>query len=317
MNTKYIFASSLLALMVGMSTTSCDSTDGIDDPIELPAISTSDLLVKEKPIVNIPADKNASNAKTIKITSGVLSEKTIVTFCDKTFAVVTEQQKKLANSTRANSSENIVGNYTISNGKIICNFTLEGVRYTVEIPQGSVSTVTVTKNAETPENVTVKETTASTGQAISICRTWYPAQYQAVVYSDKDKHGNRKIFGNYSASTLKELEKTIEAETKTSINLLGGELQKFSLANDGTIVSTINNSSEVNTWSWVNEGAAEFKASFGSDKQFQNLPGFVRYQAGTPNTAEFVLECEVDVKGKDKEIVKGYVEAIITAKDVK
>ena len=307
MNTKYIFASSLLALMVGMSTTSCDSTDGIDDPIELPAISTSDLLVKEKPIVNIPADKNASNAKVLNFTSNDKIEK-IITTCDGAFIAYVK------GLTRATSSQ-ITGSYTVSNGMIVCTIRVAGETITVTIPQSGSGSATVDG---TPAQTTTEQQMSSGAQTASICRTWYPTQYQAVVYSSPGKNnGERKIFGNYSAPTLKKLEETIEAETKTSINLLGGELQKFSLLADGTIVSTINNTSEVNTWSWVNEGAAEFKASFGSDKQFQNLPGFVRYQAGTPNTAEFVLECEVDVKGKDKEIVKGYVEAIITAKDAK
>lgn len=306
MKRKYLFASSLLALTLGMTVTSCDEIDNIDDPIELPAIETSDLDIAAKEIISIAASLGTENAKTITLAEHEYIKK-IVTLADGSFIADLL-------TTRASSTTQVTGNYVVRDGKIICTIVLDGKNVTVEIPQEKAESIVVDG---TPVTCQEEEKKADTPQSISLCRSWYPSHYQAVVYSDKGTiSGQRKVFGNYEARTLAELQRIIGVETLTNIDLLGGELQKISFLNDGTIVTTLDHTSEVFTWQWTKESTGEFTASFGSDAKFQNLPCYVRYQAGQKaNTAEFVLECEVEVKGKNNEYVKGYVMAIITATD--
>lgn len=307
MKKSFIF-SSFLAVALSMGMTSCSEIANIDDPIELPKIDMSDLAIAAKSVVDIPASQGAANAKTVNIKNDQTFEK-VITMSDGTFIAYLKSQTRAA-------ANLVTGKYEVKGNMIVCTIpTVGGLCPVIEIPVGVAETAIINgTTVECEEEAKLQETP----QLVSLCRTWYPTKYQAVVYSDEGTVSHeKKIFGNYEATKLAQLEQTIEKESKTDINLLDGELEKFSFLSDGTLVTTYADKCNSFTWEWTAESKGEFKASFGNDAKFQNLPSFVRYQAGTTNIAEFVLECQVEVKGKNNENVNAIVKAIITAKDTK
>lgn len=305
MRTKYLLASSLLALSLGMTVSSCNETKDIDDPIVTPIIEKVDQAIKDMPTVDIEMDKNAVNAKTFKFAKNDKIDKVITTVEGLCIAYLPE-------ITRADARK-ATGRYEVKDGYFICYITAYGENYVVKIPQGKVETATINDEAVECEETTQMD---ATPQLKSLMRTWYPTSYQAIVYSSEGTvSGERKPFGSYKASTLHQLQEIIAKDTNTDIDLLGGELEKFSFLGDGTIVTTIDGTTETYIWRWNQESKDEFFATFGKEAKFQNLPCYVRYTAGTPNIASFVLECKVDVLGKDHRPVDAYVMAVITAQD--
>lgn len=306
MKKSFIF-SSFLAVALSMGMTSCSEIANIDDPIELPKIDMSDLAIAAKSVVDIPASQGAKNAKTVNIKNDPIIEK-VITMSDGTYIAY------MKSLTRAASNQ-VTGNYEVKGNMIVCTIQVGAQTFVVEIPVSVAETAIINgTTVDCQEETKLQETP----QLVSLCRTWYPTKYQAVVYSDEGTVSHeKKIFGNYEATKLAQLEQTVEKESKTDINLLDGELEKFSFLSDGTLVTTYADKCNSFTWEWTAESKGEFKASFGNDAKFQNLPSFVRYQAGTTNIAEFVLECQVEVKGKNNENVNAIVKAIITAKDTK
>lgn len=216
---------------------------------------------------------------------------------------------------RATGNANIVtGRYTVADdGTITCE--VEGIG-TFTIPGDRADEILL--NGEKCDAEPLLP--GSRGEE-SLCRTWYPKNYRAAIYSLNQDDQPATCFAQFEATTLEKLQQDIEKECSTEskpvkVNLLDGEISKFNFICDGTVISTYKDKDEVGEWEWTSEEDGTFVTTF-SDK-VKDIACIVRYESaseGQPAKAYLISDFIINFTGKGGEPAKAMARAIIELSD--
>lgn len=290
------------ALALNMGFTSCGS-DSINDEIVGAVVNLLDQVISGKPagITLAPtAGFEAEGVWDVKGDEKRPIEKVLL--ADQERALVCYPMAD-AELTRAGGPTYLEGSYKIN-------------------PDGTISVtvadfnITITPNTneiiinDTKYAAELKKASA-TDAAKTLCREWTPTEYSVVAYVSE------KAFGDYTAKSIPELQRKLTDDFGTDVKLINGTVEKAAFLPDGTIIVNYNGSDiEVADWKWLDEPKGEISVSFSAtDKDMMNLPGFVRFEKGTPNTCYLISNIEIEANGKDKVPFKAILKMIITMKD--
>lgn len=296
----HFLSAALMAVALNMGFTSCGS-DEIDEAIKGITVEEVDKAIEGMPTTILEAAEEFAHTGKLTIHEGPIKD--LMLMVDG--KLIGHLPLEEARATRAGGAEYVEGTYTVnSDGSITATL----ADYNI--------TITPNKNEviinDTPYAADVASATTSDASK-TLCRSWYPTEYNTVVYA------GTKAIGNYKSQSLVELQKMVSKDINTNVKLLAGEVNQIDFLKDGTIITNYKgNDYQVASWSWINEKKGELKASFSaSDKDMIDVPGFTRFQKGTPNTCYLVSAFKVEATGKDHVPFQADLKVIITMKDAK
>ncbi len=291
-----------LALNIGF--TSCGS-DSIDDEIVGAVVNLLDQVISGKPAgVTLAPAAGFENSGVWEVKGGEERPIDKVLLADKGRALVCIPMGS-AKLTRADGSSCLEGTYKVNPDGTV-DVTVAGFDIKIS-PSTNEIIINDTKFAAEAAKA------SSTDAVKTLCRTWYPAEYSVVAYVSE------KAFGDYTAKNIPELQRKLTADFGTDVKLIKGNVENAAFFPDGTIAINYNGTGyELADWQWLDEAKGEISVSFSAtDKDMMNLPGYVRFQKGTPNTCYLISNIEIEAKGKDKVPFKANLKLITPMKDTK
>lgn len=299
----HILGAAFMAIALNMGVASCGSDNNdIDAPITGEEIDKTDQTIKSMPATFIEAVKDIDQTGTITVLDAPLSD----LFVMDNGKIIGRLSQKSQAHTRAGEKEFAEGTYRVNpDGSLTA--TIEGYSITISAEKKSV----IINSTEYAAEVTAAKVTNEANA--TLCRTWYPTEYNTVIYA------GQKAIGNYKSASILSLQSIVSAAIGTDVKLLSGEVDKISFLGNNTIITNYKGDNyQVATWSWTDESKGELKASFSSvDENLMAVPGFTRFQTGTPNTCFLVSSFQIQATGKDKVPFMADMKVIIKMKDAK
>lgn len=290
MKTIKILGMTLIAAILGFTTVSCSDSDNapivLDDSI--PPTTVDDALAIVSEVIA------ATDSK------GVLSSISPASDCaiGKIVAGYGKAFIFKSGATRAINSDVIVCEYKVENGKLIINGGAEFGEIVVTTVDNAVSIafqgmmLPGTKEDLAP---------AKSDSEISICRAWSNATYTAGIYVDKLPIYGAKPEEKVERSSIIELKDAIMNKlqkdnkmTDDGFKFLAHNIVGLEILTNGKLyISYDNGNVEESDWRWISEKDGKFTTTI--DGKSVNVD--VRYKAGDPNTAYFVIDANLEGVG--------------------
>lgn len=289
-----------MAVALSMGFTSCGS-DELDEPVTSIVIEETDKNLESLPQTTLEAAGAFAHTGKITLHGGPIKDLFVMV----DGKLLGHLSSEATSATRAGVAEYVEGTYVVNpDGSITATL----AEYNINIAPNK-SEVIINDTQYAAEVATATTTKAHE----TLCRSWYPAEYNIVIYA------GAKAIGNYKSTSLVELQKTVSSEINTNVNLFTGEVDKIDFLKDGTIITNYTgNDYQVASWSWTNDKKGELKASFSAKNvNMIDIPGFARFLQGKPNTCYLISAFKINTTGKDNETFQADMKVIITMKDAK